>query len=340
MKSTPESVLKDLHSNQFEPVYFLQGQEPYYIDLISDYIEANVLDEAQKGFNQMVLYGRDVKVNEVLTNARRYPMMSDRQVVIVKEAQEISDLGKEDGKKILTEYLENPSPTTILVFCHKHKKLDGRSNLSQLMAQKAVLVDSTRIFENQVPSWINNYLQTKGYSIENQATLLLTEYIGNNLERLSSEIEKMLINIREPREVTVNDIDTYVGISKEYNVFELLKALSFKDPPKALRIINYFAANPKSNPIQVILAVLYRYYSNLLRLHHRKIHNPKQIASVLGVPFGAANEYGTAMGHFPLDKVIHNIHHLRVADNRSKGIDSINPGESQILKELLFRLIH
>ena len=340
MKSTPESVLKDLHNNQFEPVYFLQGQEPYYIDLMSNYIESNVLEESQKGFNLMVLYGRDVKVNEILTNARRFPMMSERQVVIVKEAQEISDLGKEVGKKILAEYLENPTPSTVLVFCHKHKKLDGRSGLSQLMTEKAVLVDSTKIFENQVPNWIGNYLQQRGFTIENQATLLLTEYIGNNLERLSSEIDKMLINFKEKREVTMDDIDTYIGISKDYNVFELLKALSFKDSPRALRIINYFAANPKSNPIPVILAVLYRYYCNLLRLHHGDIHNPRQIASILRVPFGAANEYGQAMEHYSMEKVIQNIHHLRGADNRSKGIEGMNPGESQLLKELLFRLMH
>ena len=340
MKSSPESVLKDLHNQQFEPVYFLQGQEPYYIDLISDHIEANVLEESQKGFNLIVLYGRDVRVNEILTNARRFPMMSERQVVIVKEAQEVVDLNKEDGRKLLSAYLETPAPSTILVFCHKHKKLDGRSNLTQLMTQKAVFVDSTKLYENQIPSWINSHLQQKGYTIENQATLLLTEYIGNNLERLSSEIEKMLINLKEKSEVTVDDIDTYVGISKEYNVFEFLKALSFRDSPKALQIINYFAANPKINPIQVILAVLYRYYSNLLRLHHGGLHNPGQIASKLRVPSGAANEYSQAMGHYPMEKVIHNIQHLRRADNLSKGIDGVNPGESQILKELLFRLLH
>ena len=228
MKSTPESVLKDLYSNKYEPVYFLQGQEAYYIDLMSDYIEENALEESQKGFNLIVLYGADVKVNEILTNARRFPMMSERQVVIVKEAQEIGDLIKEGGKKILAEYLDNPVPSTILVFCHKHKKLDGRSSLSQLMTKKAVFVDSTKIYENQVPNWIDNYLRQREYSIENQATLLLTEYIGNNLERLSSEIDKMLINFKEKRQVTVDDIDTYIGISKEYNVFELLKSLSSK----------------------------------------------------------------------------------------------------------------
>jgi len=340
MAYNPDDVLKELENREYSPVYFLQGEEPYYIDLISSYLEENVLEESEKSFNQIILYGKDAKIAEILTNARRFPMMAERQLVIVKEAQNISDWDKQDSKNILLEYIKNPSPTTILAFCYKYKTLDRRSTLTKELEKSTIFVNSVKIYESQVPSWIEIFLKNKGFTIDHQASQMLTEYIGNNLERLSTEINKMLLNFKEPKEITISDIDRFIGISKEYNVFELQKAIGDLNRLKALQIAKYFAENPKKNPIQIVMAVLYKYFTNLLVLHQSKAHSEKQISSLLRVPFFVGKEYLRALHNFPLEKVKNNIHHLRIADQQSKGIAFSNPGEALILNELIFKLMY
>ncbi|HEX8546437.1 MAG TPA: DNA polymerase III subunit delta, partial [Cytophagaceae bacterium] len=220
MAVTPESVIKDLKANKYSPVYFLQGEEPYYIDLISDYIEKNCLQEGDKGFNQTVLYGKDINISTVLQYARRFPMMSDRQVVLIKEAQEISDLGKEQGDSMLLQYVQKPLTSTILVFCHKYKVLDGRKALGKNLDKHAIVVNSKKIYDNQLPDWVSGYFAQKGITINSKAAIMLTEAVGNNLNRLANESDKVLINLKEKREVDEGLIEKYVGISKDYNVFE------------------------------------------------------------------------------------------------------------------------
>ncbi|MDH3709319.1 MAG: DNA polymerase III subunit delta, partial [Cyclobacteriaceae bacterium] len=258
---SPLQVLEELKKGNYQPVYFLQGDEPYFIDLIADYIEEHALQEAEKGFNQMIMYGKDCSVSTVLSNARRFPMMAPRQVVLVKEAQEITDFGRQDAQKMLQDYLEQPLSSTILVFCYKYKTLDGRKALSKTIAKKALLVDCKKLYDNQIPTWVMNHVDSKGFKIDPPTAQLLADYIGNNLERMNSEINKVLINLQPGNTVNTDLIQRYVGISKEYNVFELQKALSFKDNLKAQRIVQYFGANPKLNPVIPVIAVLFTYYS-------------------------------------------------------------------------------
>lgn len=340
MVQTPDSVLKDLHNNQYAPVYFLQGEEPYYIDQIVDFIEKNALSEVEKGFNQLVLYGKDVEMNTIITNSRRYPMMSQRQVVIVKEAQEIQDINKENGIKVLDHYLKNPLPSTILVFAHKYKSIDGRKAILKTIEKYAVLVNTKKLYDNQLPEWISGFIKSKGYNIDPKAVQMLADNIGNSLERLSNEIEKVLINFQQGTLLTPDIIQKHVGISKEYNVFELQKALAVRDVLKANQIIQYFESNPKNNPLIPIIALLFTFYSKLLLIHHAKDKNERALASALQINPYIIKEYVLAARNYPIEKVIHNIHFLSTADLHSKGIDTSQVNDGQILKELVFKLIH
>ena len=333
-------ILNNLRVGQYAPVYFLQGEEPFYIDLISDIIEDKALDEAAKGFNQIVLYGKDVSISDVLNNARRFPMMSDRQVVIVKEAQNLSDLGKEAGDNMLKAYLEKPLPSTILVFCYKHKKLDRRKAIAKVLEKHAVFFTSNKLYDNQVPDWIRDYFQQKDFPITNKGVFMLAEYIGNNLERLSNEIDKMLINFKEKVEINDHIIQKYVGISKEYNAFELQKAVAFRELVKANKIINYFESNPKNNPVIPIISILYNFFSKLLVLHVTNDKSDMNLASVLKVNRFFVKDYTTAARNYPPQKVVNIIHDLRYADLQSKGVNAANIPDGQILKELVFKILH
>lgn len=335
-----ESVLSDLKNNKYAPVYFLQGEEPFFIDQISDFIEENAMDEAAKSFNQMILYGKDVKMNDILSNARRFPMMSDRQVVIVKEAQSLQDFKNEAGQKLLSDYLDDPLPSTILVFCHKYKKIDRRKALGKALEKKAVFVDTKKLYDNQLPEWIKKYTQSQGHEITDKAAYLMGGYIGNDLERISNELRKILINFKEKTTIDDNHVHRYIGISKEYNVFELQKALAYKDVQKANSIVNYFAANPRNNPIVVTVAVLYAFYAKLLMVHKIPDKNNRSVASKLKIPTFVAGEYITAVKSFPLQKTIDNISYIRQADLQSKGVGANNLAEGEILKELIFKLLH
>jgi len=343
MPQSPEAVLKAMRKQEFAPVYFLQGDEPYYIDRIADCIEENVLSESERGFNQIVMYGKDVDVSAILNNAKRYPMMSERQVVIVREAQDVSDFNIKQGQQQMEAYLKNPMPSTILVFCYKYKNIDGRKALGKLLDKHAILVESKKMYDNQLPDWIARYVKDKGLQIEDKAVQMLADYIGNNLERLTNEIEKVLINYRQGDEegkITPAIIQKYIGISKEYNVFELQKALAVKDVLKANRILKYFEANQKANPIIPIIALLFTFYTKLLLVHQASDKSERGLAAVLKINPFFAREYKVASVNYPLPKVIRNIHHLRLADQYAKGIDNQVGADSQILKELVFKLMH
>lgn len=340
MANTPDQVLSEIKQKKYAPVYFLQGEETYYIDLIADYVEDHVLSDAEKGFNQTVVYGRDVSMSDVLTHARRFPMMAERQVVIVKEAQQIGDLNKEQGQKLLIDYLNNPAATTLLVFCHKKKTLDKRKALGKLIDKKAVTVTTKKLYDNQVPTWVESYLKSKGFTATPKAVQMLAESIGNDLERLSNEIDKMLINFKEKVKLDETHVQKHVGISKDYNVFELQKALMLKDVIKANKIVNYFESNPKNNPIIPIIATLFSFYSKLLVVHGTKDKSERNLASVLRVNPYFVKDYITASRNYALPQVINNIHFIKTADLKSKGVDNISATDGQILKELIFKLIH
>ncbi|MEJ2005314.1 MAG: DNA polymerase III subunit delta [Cyclobacteriaceae bacterium] len=332
-------ILKDLKAGKYAPVYFLQGDEAYYIDLIADYIEDHVVPEAQKGFYQTVLYGNDVSVSDVLNNARRFPMMAERQVVIVKEAQNISDLNKENGQEQMSRYLENPVPSTILVLCHKIKSLDGRKSLGKLMRKKAVFLDTKKLYDNQVPGWVEQYVKSRGFGISPKARMMLSESIGTNLERLTNEIEKILINFRDPVEINEEMVDKYVGISKEYNVWELQTAILNNDVQKAFRIVDYFASNTRQNPVIPVIAMLYNLYVKLLAIHAQRMRKEKEDLSAYGVRGYFLKDYIRGAEHFSPNTVRRSIHHIRMADLHCKGVGSQgNDGEE--LRELVAKLLY
>lgn len=335
-----QQILKNLQAGQYAPIYFLQGEESYYIDLISDEIEQNALDESAKGFNQIILYGKDVRMSDVFNNAKRFPMMSNRQVVIVKEAQSIIDFGKEVGDKLLLSYLENPLPSTILVFCYKHKKLDGRKAAFKSLEKHAILLTTKKLYDNQVPDWVRNYFVQKEFKITDKGVFMLAEFIGNNLERLSNEIDKMLINFKEKVEIDDHIIQKYVGISKEYNAFELQKAVVMREIVKANKIINYFETNPKNNPVIPIISILYAFFSKLMIVHGTSDKSDNNLASKLKVNRFFVRDYLTAARNYPINKVVSVIHDLRHADLQSKGVVAANLPDAQILKELIFKIMH
>ena len=333
-------ILKNLRAGQYAPVYFLEGEEPYYIDLISDYIEQNALDEMAKGFNQIILYGKDVRMSDVLNNAKRFPMMSDRQVVIVKEAQNIVDIKKEEGEKLLTQYVENPLASTILVFCYKHKKLDKRKGAFKALNKHAVLLTTKKPWDNELPDWIRDYFRQKGFNVTDKSVFMLSEYIGNNLERLSNEIDKLLINFKEKVEIDDQIIQKYIGISKEYNSFELQKAVAYKEITKANKIVNYFESNPKSNPVIPIISLLYLFFTKVLTFHSTTDRSDKGIAAALKINPYFLRDYKAAAGNYSLNKVISIFSALRHADLQSKGVNAANLPDGQILRELIFKIMH
>lgn len=340
MAKTAEQIVDDLKKGVYAPIYFLQGEEPYFIDVISNFIEKNALNEAEKSFNQRILYGKDVALNDVISAARSFPMMGQRQVIIVKEAQELADFKKkEGGMEVFEAYLQNPQPSTVLVFCHKHKKIDKRKKIFKVIEKNTVYLESNKIYENKVPDWIQQYVSGKGYKINRQAMMLLTEYIGNNLERLSNEIDKILVNFKEPVEIDAALVQEYVGINKDYNIFELQKALVQGDVLQANRIIQYFAADPKTHPAILSIGFLHSFFTKLLLIHQHPDKTDRGVAQAAGVSPYIAKEYMAAVRRFNLNKVIQNLAYIFQADLTSKGVNASMP-EDQLMKELVFKLMH
>lgn len=337
-------LLSDLKKKVYHPVYFLAGEEPYFIDLISNYIEKNVLDSNEKEFNQTVLYGRDTDVLTILGAAKRFPMMSNYQVVIVKEAQNIKDLvGREKDDKskapFLT-YLENPQKSTILVICYKYKTIDKRTSLAKAITKNAILFESKKLYDNQVPDWINGYLKNKEYTVGPRESMLLTEYLGTDLSKISNELDKLMISIPPKSEITVEHIQNNIGISKDYNVFELHNALGKKDILKANQIIHYFAANPKDHPLVVTISSLYGFFSKLLRYNLLTDKSRNNAAAALGVHPFFVGDYEKAGRNFNLQKLKAIFSYLREYDLKSKGMDNVTTSEGELLKELVFKVLH
>jgi DNA polymerase-3 subunit delta len=336
-------LLKDLKNRKFKPVYLLHGEEPYYIDLFSEYIEKNVLTDAERGFNQTVLYGKDSDVTTVLNAAKRYPMMSEYQVILVKEAQDLKWGGKgEDDKKStdpLLNYLESPLSSTILVFSYKYGKFDKRKKTYKAIEKNGVVFESSPIYDNKVPSWIEDFVKERAYRIHVSASALIGEYLGNDLSKVANELEKLMLNIQKGQEISVDDVQNNIGISKEFNVFELQAAIARRDSFKACQIINYFAANPKSNPIQLVLGNLNSYFTKILKFHYVK--GSGNVAQELGVNPYFVKDYELAAKNYNLTKTFNVISHLRDYDLKTKGVDSTgNTEDGDLMKELIFKIIH
>ncbi len=342
MPQLPQAVLKDLKAKKFAPIYFLDGEEPFYIDQITDYIEKNAIAEHERGFNQIILYGKDCNVGLILNNARKFPMMAERQVVIVKEAQSIPDLGKEEAQKLLISYVQNPLPSTILVLAYKYKKLDGRMALGKELDKKAVYVRSDKVSEFKLMSWIEDYFRELGHSIEARAAQLLADSIGNNLEVLTNEVGKMLINFPEPTQFTTQHISQYIGINKDYNNFEFLKAIGFRDVIKANKILHYFIQNPKAHPVIPVFSLMFNYFTRIALIHQAKKGgaSDQQLAGILGLPPFVVKEYLIAAKNYKLGKVIDVFKNIKEADLRFKGVDSGSMSEGENLRELVYKILH
>lgn len=340
MDASAKKILDSLKARKFDSVYVLQGEETYYIDLIANYIEANALSESEKGFNQVVLYGKDAPAHVILTNAKRFPMMAERQVVIVREAQDIPDLQKESGAKLLLDYFQRPVPSTILVLCHKHKTLDKRKELGKKVDQLTTSAVFKKPYENQLPDFIVSYLREKSFKMEDAAIQLLAEYVGNDLNRLSNEIDKVLIGIDKASVITSEMVMAQVGISREYNIFELQKALIQKDNFQLAKILTYFEGNVKKNPAIPLVAFLFSFFSKLLAAHTAPDRSERGLVTTLKISPFAAKDYTAALHQFQLQQVIHAIHSLKQADLKLKGVNVGSEDESQILKELIFKLIY
>ncbi|HET8738093.1 MAG TPA: DNA polymerase III subunit delta [Pricia sp.] len=327
-------IVADIQKGSIKPLYLLFGEEPFFIDAIAGYIEKNVLREEEKEFNQMVLYGKDVTIDDIVSNAKRYPMMAERQVVIVKEAQHLFRTIEQ-----LTGYAENPLVTTILVVCYKYKKIDKRKKLYKAFREKGVVLDSQKLYEERVPDWIRKHLQAKGYSISHKAAILLTEYLGTDLSRINNELEKLQFVLPQNTEITPADIETHIGISKDYNNFELKKAIGERDVVKATRIINYFAQNPKDNPFVLTVTLLNSFFTQLLQYHGLNDHSPKSVSSALRINPYFVKEYRTAARNYPMKRVSGIVSHLREMDLKGKGVGASSASQADLLKELLVKII-
>lgn len=329
-----KQLTADIKSRKLKPIYFLMGEEPYYIDKLSEFIEDNVLTEEERGFNQMVLYGRDVTVEDIVANAKRYPMMADYQVIIVKEAQ---DLSRNIEK--LADYAKQPQPTTILVMNYKYKTIDKRKALYKTVQKVGVVYESKKLYENQVGEWIRRVLSSKDYTISPKAAQMLVEFLGTDLSKISNELDKLQIILPKGTQITPEHIEENIGISKDYNNFELRKAIGERNVVKAHKIINYFSENPKDNPMVVTVSLLFNFFSQLLQFHGLTDKSPRNVASALKINPYFVNEYVDAARNYPMKKVSAIVGVLRDYDVKSKGVGANSVPQGDLLKEMLVRIM-
>ena len=332
---TFEEILKRLKEKSYSPIYFLMGEEPYFIDRITDYIADHVLTEEEKTFNQIILYGKDTDIPTIINTARRFPMMGSRQVVIVREAQNL------DKMEDLIYYVENPLASTLLVINYKYKKLDKRKKLFKALEKNSILFDSKRLYDDKIPPWINSYLRSRGTKIEPKAALMLTEYLGNDLGKIANELEKLIIVMKAEQDViTPADIEKHIGISKDFNNFELNSALAQRNVLKANRIVQYFGANQKNHPLTLTITSVYFFFSRLLKYHFLPDKSSRNVASALKIEPFFIREYETAARNYNTAKTVRVISLLREYDLKSKGFGNVSTSPGDLLKELIYKIIH
>lgn len=352
-KESFENIIASLKAKKYAPLYFLEGEEPYYIDQIADYIESNILDESEKEFNQTVLYGKDTDLISLISAAKRFPMMAERQVIIVREAQEIKNLTDTVNVKIkaksskketeispLEEYALKPLSTTILVICYKYKALDKRTALAKSMDKNAVMFSSEKVKDYKLAEWIGKYTNDHKIKINPKAVQMLADHLGNDLSRIVNELNKLAINKKNNDEITPDDVQQFIGISKDFNIFELQNAIALKDILKANKIIDYFSKNPKEHPFEMNLAVLYTYFSKLLFYQTLPDKSAQAVMSQMRVNFNQIKDLETAGRNYSLDKLVRIIGYLHEYDMRSKGLDGIQMEKGELMREMLFKILH
>lgn len=329
-----EKIINDWKKGNFKPVYWLEGEESYFIDKIVDYAETQILSESEAQFNLRVMYGKDANVTDLRSVCRTYPMFGEKQVVIVKEAQNLKQIEQ------LESYVTEPQPSTILVIAYKDKKLDARTKFAKTVKAKGEVLTTKKLYDNELPGWTTGMLAAKGLTIDQKALMLMIDHIGNDLSRIENEVDKLIINLKERKNITGEDIETYVGISKDFNGFELQKAVAYKDFPKAIRIIQYFAANPKAASIQMILPNLYSFFSKVAVAYSLHTSDERAIASGLGIPPFVAKDYTAAMKNYSYQKVEYILLYLHDYNLRSVGINDTGTSDSELLKELTVKIMN
>lgn len=327
-------IIRDIKAGKFAPIYFLMGEETYFIDQVTRLIEKTALPEDQRSFNQAILYGKETDINTIISEAKRYPMMADRVVIIVKEAQHLRKI--ED----LEKYVENPLSSTVLVFAYKYKTLDKRKKIYKLLSNGHVVLESKRLYDNQIPEWIGSNLEQRGYKSSLKARELLAESLGADLGRIDMELQKLELVVQKGATIDERVVEENVGISKDYNNFELIKSLGEKKFAKAMTIQKYFAANPKDNPMTLTIGLLFGFFSKLMILHQAKDKTPRALAGLLGVNPYFIKDYQTAAVNYDLKKLARIITYLREADVKSKGVGNDSTPDHELLKELIFKIVH
>jgi len=329
-----EHIISDWKKGRFKPAYWLDGEEEYWIDEVVRYAEGSILSEQEASFNLSVFYGRDAAWADIMNACRRYPMFAERQVVLVKEAQHMRDIEK------LEPYFENPLPSTVLVVSYKGKTLDKRTKFAKTVARHAEIVTSKKIFDDKLPDWTRRHIESLGLGIEEKAVMLLVEHIGNDLTRIVNEVDKLRVNLRERKTVTLDDIEAYIGISKEYNVFELQAAVGRKDLPSAIRIINYFAANPKAGPLPLVLPVFYNFFSKLYLLGSPEAaRDERGQAGILGVSPFFLKDYQAAFRAYGADGVRRALLLLHHYSLKAVGMGSSGADDADLLRELVVKVV-
>jgi DNA polymerase III subunit delta len=335
MAITYEEIISDLKNRIFKPIYFLAGEEPYYIDLITSHIENKVLPDSEKAFNQIILYGEDTNIAAIIDTARRFPMMSTHQVVIIKEAQSLKKLDD------LVIYLEHPLPSTILVFSYKYRTIDKRTKLYKALEANSAYFESPRIRDYLIPGWIERYLMSKGIKTDPNASAMLTEYLGTDLHKIVNELDKLTITLPAGKPViTTALIEKNIGISKDYNNFELQKAIGEKNILKANMIVHYFANNPKDNPITLSIASLFSFFSKLLTYHYLTDKSKNNVAAALKINPFFVRDYETSAGRYTVSRTVRIIDLLRTYDMKSKGFGDQGTEPGELLKELVYKILH
>jgi DNA polymerase III subunit delta len=341
-----KEIIKNIRQKQYKPVYFLHGEEPYFMDAITEVIENEILNESEQSFNQTILYGKDIKeVQQIVDNAMRYPMMAQHQVIVIKEAQDIDFLkkgGDNPALERLKKYIETPLSSTVLCFAYKHKKLDMRTAFAKALVKYAVVLESKPLYDNQIPDFIRNWLKDNKLTIENNALDLMVEYLGTDLGKIVNELEKLKINLQKGETAIKGEhIEKYIGISREYNVFELQKALGSRNILQANKIINYFIANPKDAPLVVVMSNLYGFFSKIYQLSFIPNQSPADQVKTLGLRSEwFLKDYVVALRHYPRPKTEQVICLLKEFDLKSKGVNSDGVEDGQLLKELVYKILH
>jgi len=328
-----DKIIQDWQKGLFKPVYWLEGEEDYFIDKVMDYAENKILAESEMGFNLTVFYGKDADWAAIINACRRYPMFSEKQVVLLKEAQQMRDLDR------LEAYIEKPLPSTVFVVSYKEKKIDGRTRLAKTIKEKGVMLTTKKMYDNQLPEWTKDLVEKKGFSISQKALLLVVDHIGNDLNRIENEIEKLSLNLGKRKNITEDDIEDYVGISKDFNVFELQAAIAGRDVEKAIRIVQYFDANPKVAPVQLVLPSLYGFFSKVFMIYGVHSKDEKTIAQALGIHSFFIKDYMKAAqvySYSGVEKILLLLHQYNL---KSVGINNAGTREASLLKEMIVKMI-